>query len=775
MNLAQFVEVLLHHSELKENISFAFTREAKPARYAPLPEDLHPAIASALKEQGILELYSHQRETWDYYQRGRNIVITTPTASGKTLSYLLPILQAKLLRPQSRHLFLFPTKALAQDQLAVFRRWKEQLQQSWQINTYDGDTPPEERRNIKQGGDLVLSNPDMLHSGILPHHTNWKKFFENLETIVIDEMHTYLGVFGSHVANVLRRLNRLLAHYDNQPKFIFSSATIANPLELAEQLAERPFELVSQSGAPEGPKYFIFYNPPVIDDQGNRQSPYRAAATIGAELLKNEIPTIFFARSRNRVEVLTTLLRNRLPYHLKNSLQGYRGGYLPLERRRIERDLRSGKLTGVVSTNALELGIDIGMLQAVVSVGYPGRMSSLLQQFGRAGRQKDPAMAVMIATPSALDQYLVRHADTLIQSGGEAAIINPENLMIYSDHIKCAAYELPFYEGDRFGAYQVDDFLDYLCDEQVLLKKQGRYFWMKDIYPAANISLRSAAQDNFVIVDVTDKGNEKVIGEVDYFSAPLLIHEEAIYLHRARHYFVERLMWDKRRAEVVEVKDDYYTDAHQKIHIAILHKDKEEVGGGYKRTWGELTVIAKAHLYKKIKISTNENLGWGQIHTPEIEMHTQGAWLEFSETISPALTIANKGGLMIRFAYLLHQIAPLIALCDQSDITIMGLYRDPQFSDFAVVAYDHYPGGVGLSYKLLQSLNAWLEKAEQVVRECRCSNGCPSCIGVWDSESIEDLGYLPDDARQELLSISLPTNYKTAVLQLFADLRPIFS
>ncbi|HRP70973.1 MAG TPA: DEAD/DEAH box helicase, partial [Turneriella sp.] len=355
--------------------------------------------------------------------------------SGKTLCYLLPILEAKLKNPKGKHLFMFPTKALAQDQLATYRAYSKSLKAQWNINTFDGDTPPEERRQVRKAGDFILTNPDMLHSGIMPHHSVWKSFFENLETIVIDEMHTYIGVFGSHVANVLRRLNRLCAHYGSHPRYIFCSATIANPAELASSLAEREFTAITQSGAPEGKKYFLFYSPRYFENLQLVESPYKAAARLGAGLIQNSIATIFFARSRNRVELLTQFIRARLPEHLRKNVRGYRGGFLPLERRQVEKSLRDGDVLGVVSTNALELGIDIGSLNAVVAVGYPGRLSSLYQQFGRAGRQKETSLAILVASPSALDQYLLRNPDFIFQSKGEAAIVNPDNLLIYQDQI----------------------------------------------------------------------------------------------------------------------------------------------------------------------------------------------------------------------------------------------------------------------------------------------------------------------------------------------------
>lgn len=744
MNLEQYLDELKQNEA--QNIRAIIERAEKKAQYREIPRVVAPEIRAALKKRGIEKLYSHQAEALEHYLAERDFVVTTPTASGKTLCYLLPILQKKLQRAQSKHIFLFPTKALAQDQLATYRGFAEDLERPWNINTFDGDTPEAERRQVRKSGDFILTNPDMLHSGIMPHHTLWKSFFENLETIVIDEMHTYIGVFGSHVANVLRRLNRLLKHYGARPRYIFCSATIANPSELAESLSEREFATVTESGAPEGKKYFVFYNPPFYPKLQVAESPYKAAARLGAGLVRNSIATIFFARSRNRVELLTQYLKTRLPESLSHKVRGYRGGFLPLERRKIERSLREGTTLGVVSTNALELGIDIGSLNAVVSVGYPGRLSSLYQQFGRAGRLKEPSLAVLIASPSALDQYLIRNPNYLFESQGEAAIVNPDNLLIYQDQLKCAAYELRFEAGDKFGTFVVDEFMEHLAEERVIIEKRGVYFWSSDTYPAANVSLRSAATDNFVIVDKTHPGDERVIGEIDYFSAPLFIHDEAIYMHAGRHYFVDALRWDERRAEVTQVKSDYYTDAHEKVHRSILHLDEERVDGKLKLHWGEVTLRRQAYLYKKIKIETSENLGWGQIHTPEIEMHTQGAWFDIEKSVLPLLDEKFHSALLTRFAYLLKQLAPLVALCDRRDIAVSSAYRDVQFGENAIVFHDNYPGGVGLAHKLVQNHAALFLLALQTVSECPCETGCPSCIGVWDSTVDGDVA-LPDDLK----------------------------
>ncbi|MBV6494312.1 MAG: ATP-dependent RNA helicase SrmB [Turneriella sp.] len=761
MNLEQYIESLAESEG--DSIRKILEVPAKEASFAPIPQEVDNRLKAALKERGIEKLYSHQNSAFMLYQEGKDFVVTTPTASGKTLCYLLPILAAKLKNPKGKHLFMFPTKALAQDQLAAYRSYANNLNATWNINTFDGDTPEEERRQVRKAGDFILTNPDMLHSGILPHHSIWKSFFENLETIVIDEMHTYIGVFGSHVANVLRRLNRICAHYGSRPRYIFCSATIGNPEELAEKLAERTFTAITQSGASEGKKYFLFYKPRFFDSLQISESPYKAAARLGAGLIQNSIATIFFARSRNRVELLTQFLRKRLPEHLRRQVRTYRGGFLPLERRHVERSLREGTTLGVVSTNALELGIDIGSLNAVVSVGYPGRLSSLFQQFGRAGRQKEPSLAILVASPSALDQYLLRNTNYIFETKGEAAIVNPDNLLIYQDQLKCAAYELRFSVGEKFGAFPVDPFLEGLVTERILLERDGGYFWTSQTYPASNVSLRSAATDNFVIVDKTSPGNEKVIGEIDYFSAPLFIHDEAIYMHGTKHFYVEKLIWEERRAEVKEVKSDYYTDAHEKVHKSILHIEETASNALGNLNWGEVTLRRQAYLYKKIKIETSENLGWGHIHTPEIEMHTQGAWIDLNNNFFTEIPETLQSTLLTRLAYLLRQLAPLIALCDSRDLSISAGFKDVAFGEHAIIFHDNYPGGVGLSYKLASNIEALFRLSFQAVTGCSCQSGCPSCIGVWDSEE------------EQKASEKSTENLKSLVMQLLKNMLAVFT
>ncbi|MDH5720316.1 MAG: DEAD/DEAH box helicase [Spirochaetia bacterium] len=766
MNLEQIIEQFESDREFNKNISYEYTVEEKNAVYESFPEELDARLKTALEQTGIHKLYSHQKKAFDFYREKKNYVITTPTASGKTLAYFLPIVQDKLENKEGKHLFLFPTKALSRDQENLYKNWKNLLQENWNMNVFDGDTAPDERRTVKKASDFVLTNPDMLHSGIMPHHTSWKDFFNNIRTIVIDEMHIYRGVFGSHVANVFRRLNRLLKHYKADPIYIFASATIKNPLELASGLSEKKFELIDESGASSGGKKIIFYNPPLIGSENIRKNSYETAANIGEILIQNNISVIFFVRSRNRAELLSYLIKSKLPGSYQEKIKSYRGGYLPSERREIERQLRENEITAVISTNALELGIDIGMLKAVVSVGYPGSFSSLMQQFGRAGRKNEKALAFLIGKSNALDQYILSHPDFIINSKGEEAVINPDNLIIFMDHLKCAAYETRFHESDVFGEIPVKEHLDYLAENDVLLSKDEYYLWMKDIYPASSVSLRSAAQDNFVIVDKTKAGSETVIGEVDSFSAPTLIHEEAVYLHQNRHYYVNRLDWDKKRAEVTEIKSDYFTDAHSKTNIKILSKDETKNRNNIVLNYGEVTVTTKTILYKKIKLTTGENLGWGKVYTPEITMHTQAAWIEFDDELRHTMPEKGRGGILNRAAYLLKQMSMLVALCDKNDISVLGLCEEPQFKRYALVFYDKYPGGVGLSYKLMSNIKTVLELSLEALKKCSCSEGCPSCVGVWEIPPIDEANYTERIEREQIQEIA----FKKESLKLLATL-----
>jgi DEAD/DEAH box helicase domain-containing protein len=675
----------------------------RPAEYGPWPENLNPDIKEAVQERGIQQLYSHQSEAVASSLAGKHTVIVTPTASGKTYCYNLPVLQRICDNPEARALYLFPTKALSQDQMLELHGLSEKLDREIKVFTFDGDTPPSARKAIRNSGHIVVTNPDMLHTGILPHHTNWIKLFENLETIVIDEIHQYRGIFGSHMANVLRRLKRICAFYGVSPRYICCSATIANPKELVEELVGEEFNLVDKSGAPTGEKHVIFYNPPVVNEElGIRASSIKAASRISARLISAGAQTITFARSRKRVEVITTYLR-RIMARLRRDpmeIQGYRGGYLPLERREIERGVKSGKIRGVVSTNALELGIDIGQLEAAVLAGYPGTVTSTWQQGGRAGRRATTSLIVVVMTSSPLDQYLAHHPQFFFGSSPEHGIVNPDNLFILSAHLKCGAFELPFEKGEAFGKLDVEPVLRYLEEEKLLRERGGRWYYASDTYPAEEVSLRTADPTNFVILNISKKN--QTLGEVDYASAPEMIHEEAIYIHQTRTYVIETLDWENRRAYAREAEVDFYTDAVTKRDIRVLACNLEdgvetseeenhlrpvdpvevadlpspqdeieaalaepreavlnapsrdvdnviflnqgqvaetETNEGFLAThsWGEVSVTTLVAKYKKIKFETHENIGFGEVHLPEQELQTESYWISFEDWLEPAL------------------------------------------------------------------------------------------------------------------------------------------
>ncbi|HKT82518.1 MAG TPA: DEAD/DEAH box helicase, partial [Solirubrobacterales bacterium] len=557
---------------LPGEVTLDLTLDEAPPELARLPDDLDPVLAAALRERGLESLYSHQAQAWRAARNGRHLVVVTPTASGKTLCYNLPVLQRILERPEARALYLFPTKALAQDQLAELGRLAAALPIDLKVHTYDGDTPPGRRLAIREAGHIVLTNPDMLHTGVLPHHTGWRRLFSNLEYVVIDELHTYRGVFGSQVANVLRRLKRVCEFYGSSPRFLCASATIANPVELAERLLEvEDIELVDRSGAPRGEKRLVFYNPQLIDRSlGVRRSSLLEARRIAARWIREGVQTIVFCRSRLQVEVMLSYLQQDLSPRLdaRRRVRGYRSGYLPLERREIEAGLRSGDVLGVVSTNALELGIDIGTLQAAVLVGYPGTIASTWQQLGRAGRRSG-STTVLVASSSPLDQFIVRHPEYFLGASPEEGLIDPDNLLVLAGHLQAGVFELPFTEDEGLGRAKVRPLLEVLHEDGSVTSSGGRYFWSREAFPAEAVSLRRLAADNVVIVD-TRTPHPEVIGEMDQFSAPVFLHEEAIYLHEGAQYHVDRLDWEEKKAYVRPVKVDYYTDANLAVSIKVL-------------------------------------------------------------------------------------------------------------------------------------------------------------------------------------------------------------
>ena len=750
----------------------------QPADVVDFPEELHPGLAEALRGRGFRGLFRHQREAYEHVRAGRDIVVVTPTASGKTLCYNLPVLDRVLKEPDTRALYLFPTKALAQDQLAELHGTIEALGADISTFTYDGDTPQDARKAIRARAHVVVTNPDMLHKGILPHHTKWVKLFENLRYVVVDELHSLRGVYGSHVANIFRRLHRLCRFYGSNPQFLCSSATIGNPKELAEALTGREMALVDRSGAPRGEKYFAIYNPPVVNRQlGIRRSALNAARDVSLSFLTKGLQTIVFAPSRLATEVLVTYLKEALETKpgSEGVVRGYRGGYLPLKRREIERGLREGSVLGVVSTNALELGIDIGGLDAAVLVGYPGSVASAWQQAGRAGRRAGTSVAVLVANSTPLNQFIAKNPDYFFGSPVEQGRINPDNLQILVNHVKCAAFELPFASDETFGGENLVEILKFLEEEKLLHRAGGRWHWTSDSYPADAISLRSVSSDNFVVQDVTPGEAPRIIAEVDYDSAPSMVHEKAIYILEGKAYFVESYDHKERRALVREADVDYYTDAITYTKVRILERFEEEPRGGAIRNHGEVHVTSQVVGFKKIKFHTGENVGAGELVMPENEMHTTSYWLTIPRERMRALpfTPDERRDGVVALSYTLGHLAALFLMCDRHDLGVAlgdngqgearverGLLRAgfkgpsprggsggagdpprvergagfapaPQENDFEpnVFIYDAYPGGIGLSEPLYRRHDRLLAESRALIAACPCRDGCPSCVG----------------------------------------------
>ncbi len=725
---------------------------AVEARYASWPSALDERVVSALAARGIRCPYTHQAEAIEQVLAGRHIVVVTPTASGKTLCYNAPVLDRIVREGSARALYLFPTKALAQDQLAELHALAEVVGavagSGVGVFTYDGDTPQDARRAIRSRAHVVLTNPDMLHAGILPHHPRWAKLFENLRFVVIDELHAYRGVFGSHLANILRRLRRVCRHYGSDPRFICSSATIANPRELAERLAGEPFALVSESGAPRGEKFFVFVNPPVVNAQlGIRRSYLAEARRVALEFLRHGLQVIVFTQSRLATEILTTYLKEAMPGPPggPDPVRGYRGGYLPLRRREIEKGLRDGEVRAVVSTNALELGIDIGALDAAVLAGYPGTIAATWQRAGRAGRRTSRSVAVLVASSAPLDQFIVRNPSYFFGASPEHALIDPDNLHILVDHVKCAAFELPFAADETFGDRPVRDVLDVLAEAGFVQRVDDRWHWTHESYPADAISLRSVSSDNFVIVDTTD--GERVIGETDFTSGPATLHEKAIYMVEGELYQVHRFDFEGRKAYVRRVECDYYTDAITSTKVSILDRFASDAPfGAARRSHGEVHVVSRVVGFKKIKFYTNENVGSGELDLPEQQMHTTAYWLTLSAALMGALPFAadDRRDGVVGLAFALRNVAQLLLMCDRHDLglsvdggSVAGAGRvggadtvpATLSAEPDIFIYDNYPSGIGFSRALYDLHRALLEQARELIGGCPCASGCPSCVG----------------------------------------------
>ncbi len=762
----RILDEILSRSDIAPHVSHVEILPAMDATWASLPDDLDPKLLEALSSKGYERLYSHQRAAYDAVRAGKNTVIVTPTASGKTLCYNLPVVQTLMEEPDARALYLFPTKALSQDQQAELNEVALGGSLPIKICTYDGDSPDSLRVAARDTGRIVISNPDMLHAGVLPNHAKWIRFFSGLRYVVIDEMHAYRGVFGSHVADVLRRLKRIAAFYGASPTFILCSATIGNPAELAEALIEEKVEAITENGSPRGERRVVFYNPPLVDAvQGIRKSSATESERIALALLRGGVKTILFARSRLKVELIASYITDALAnIYTDNSrirVSPYRSGLLPSERRAIEKGLRDGSIQGVVSTNALELGIDIGGLDAAVVAGFPGSFASFWQQAGRAGRRGSLSVAFLVASSAPLDQYIIAHPGYFFGRTPERGRIDADNPYIFTDHMKCAAFELPFKEGEAFGgsgalagpeaADNALEALSLLEDEGLVRRTGGRWFWSADGYPSASISLRSATADNIVIIDQSG-GGSRVIGEMDRPSAKELIFDDAVYIHLGRQYIVRKLDLENKTCLVEEREVDFWTDSVVKTDLEVLTEDSagsydaeasfpfpatSAPWGRSRLRWvlGDVLVRTQVEKYKKLRFHTHENIGYGEVHVPSEEMQTRYLALVFEGKSAGSLGLEGldemqKAAVLSGAGRLLHDIAPAFLMCDPRDLGLAERVRDTHFDAPTLYIFDRYPGGTGLAEGLATLLEEVFGAALERLSSCPCADGCPSCIGV---------------------------------------------
>jgi DEAD/DEAH box helicase domain-containing protein len=709
---------------------------ARPAVYAEPEIPLGVEMRAALASIGVERLYAHQGEAVAAAREGRHVVIVTGTASGKTLCYNIPVLES-LAEGSGTALYLFPTKALAQDQLRGLARLLEaapRLSGSITAGTYDGDTSRHARRKLRDQGRIILSNPDMLHAGILPNHAGWSRFFSELRFVVLDEIHAYRGIFGSNVANVVRRLRRIARHYGADPVFLSCSATIANPRELGARLIGDEVVVVDRDASPRGPKRFVLWNPPVLDPNlVERRSSNVEGKDVLVRLVRAGVPTILFSRARVTAELVYRYAREELEKdskRLADRIAVYRGGYLPEERRDIERRLFSGELLAVSSTNALELGIDVGTLGASILVGFPGTIASTWQQAGRAGRTDEEALTVLVAYNDPIDQYLIRHPDYFFGRTPENAIVDPENPYILERHLRCAAHELPIdrADGDLFGSL-AEPIVEALEDHGKVTRIQDRWFWALTDYPAAEVSLRNMSDATFTILEKVEEGEPRTIGNVDAISAPELLYPEAIYLHDGETYFVRELDFEQRVAYVERREVDYYTQAivDSTIRLGAV-REKERLFGG-EAILGEATVTWMTTGFKKIRFYGLDSIGWGKLSLPPQHLDTMTFGLVPDADAHDAL---GRFGLRVveglaGIRNLLLVVLPLHAMCDPSNLG--GVVESSNLGTPGLFIYDRFPGGLGLCEKGFETQRTILAAARELAEGCPCSEGCPSCVG----------------------------------------------
>jgi DEAD/DEAH box helicase domain-containing protein len=797
MDVAAFLSRIEHHPSYVGQISHVELLPERPGKFAEPAEPLPAPIAEMLARRGIERLYSHQVASLEHARAGRDFVVVTGTASGKTLCYHLPILGSCHGDPEARALYLFPTKALAQDQLknllellngecgvgngesqAFAHARKESNRYPSRENrepilfgdavtepqdarplsaiaagVYDGDTPTAQRRRIKAEANLVLSNPDMLHASILPYHPKFGRFFSELKFVVLDEVHTYRGILGAHVACVLRRLIRVCEHYGSRPVFIATSATIANPGELTAKLIGRPVEVVTDDGAPRGRKFFALWNPePIGNDRLARRSAADDAVMLMVEAVESDAQALTFTRTRQAAELVHRYTRDQLDARRSrhaDSVRAYRGGYLPLERRAIEQDLFAGRLRAVAATNALELGLDIGSLDIAILAGYPGTIASTWQQAGRSGRRHDESLAVLIAGNDPVDQYLLRHPDYFFRQTPEQAVVDPENPYVLARHVKAAAFEIPLGESDleRFGRHAAP-IAAALRDAGELAEMDGRFFYTGTQNPTVGVSLRHMSDNTFSIVlrkptagpgttyvtnSGASNGDFEVIANVDSISAPELVYPEAVYLHNGESYFVRQLDLDGKVAYVERHEMDYYTQAVLESAVKIRQtRDEHDAAAEFpfSLAYGDVDVTWQTVAFKKIKFGTRENIGQGPVNIPAQTLPTTSFWLCPRPEVRAQMKIerlrATEG--LVGLRNLAVVALPLVAMCDSRDLG--GVVDSTNLGHSTLIVYDRYPGGLGYSERGFARIEELLRICHEMLADCECEQGCPSCVGL---------------------------------------------
>jgi DEAD/DEAH box helicase domain-containing protein len=739
MNVADFLNDLRRDRHYRGQIVHVERLAARTARFADPAAPLPAPLSAALAQSHIERLYSHQATALDAARRGEDLVVVTGTASGKTLCYNLPVIERLLERPESRALYLFPTKALAQDQMKTLRQWQQaapDILAALRPAIYDGDTPRSDRRKIRTDANLILSNPDMLHVGILPYHGRWAAFLRQLEYVIVDELHTYRGIFGSNVAMVLRRLARICEHYGAHPKFIGASATVANPQELAARLTGRDCRLIAADGSPRGPRSFVLWNPPETSpDHLSRRSANMEATELLVRLVEEGAATIVFTKARVVAELVYRYAVEELEKGrhkaLAARLRAYRGGYLPEERRAIEKALFDGELLGVISTNALELGIDVGGLDAAVLVGFPGTIASTWQQSGRAGRSEAESLTVLVAYNDPIDQYLIRHPDYFFRQSVEHGIIDAGNKFILARHLACAAVELPLDDSDqaRFGPATADIRAILRADGKVR-SIRGRDYWSSTEMPAQQTNLRHIGDSTVTIVDITG-GGERVLGSVDATSAPELVYPQGIYLHDGESYQVRSLDLAGQVARVERADTDYYTQPVLADQCRIVEELQSKPLGRAATAWfGELEVTWKTTAFKKIKYYTMENIGQTALDLPELNLPTTGVWIVPDvELISDVIRLgANPVEGLVGIRNVMLVTLPVLAMCDRKDLS--GYCNSAGTGVPTMYVYDRFLGGLGFSQKGYELVEQWLAMCRRVLDECPCQGGCPSCVGL---------------------------------------------